>query len=302
MKSDLDCLNPKITIGMPVYNSEKFIKQSIDSILTQTFTDFELIISDNASTDSTSNICKNYEKIDKRIKYIRHEKNRGQSFNFTYVLSEAKTKYFVWLAADDYWHSTFLEKNISILESNNNVVGSIGLVKFYGVEGWKIKNNFMFKLKNYLRRNHNEKYIHVMPAFGPYKEKSGKYLRFNQGSFTYGLFRTEKLKKRIVSVDLPAWDLILILNILKEGDLHVVDEILLYRFVSGVHSEYGLLSFYKKGIFSISDIIIPYSSLSLWCIKNIGFRFFIKNIDWFILLTIYGWRSILLEILDQRQK
>ena len=69
--------NSILTIGLPVYNGEKTISKSIDSLLNQTFQDFVLIISDNASTDSTQKICMDYTKIDSRIKYIMHENNLG---------------------------------------------------------------------------------------------------------------------------------------------------------------------------------------------------------------------------------
>lgn len=289
----------RVGIGMPVYNGEKYLHQAIDSVLSQTFTDFELIISDNASTDSTSSICKEYEKKDQRIRYIRHESNRGPGFNFPFVLSEAKSDYFVWLSYDDYWEPTFLEKNVRILDDINNVVGSIGLVEFFDV-GNRSKKNWVIKLKNRIRYKevNTEKYEHVHPAFGDYEKKAQLYLRFNQGSFVYGVFRTEKLKKRWVPGNIASWDLVLILNILKEGDLHVVDEVLMCRFPSGINSKSGLVSNYKKKLLPFMDLILPYSSLWMWCIRNISVKFFLKNIDWFVLLTVYGWRSILLEIKD----
>ncbi len=282
---------------MPVYNGEKYIRQAIDSVLAQTFTDFEVIISDNNSTDSTLAICKEFEKKDQRIKYIRHEINKGAGFNFPFVLSEAKGEYFVWLAYDDYWESTFLEKNVNVLDNNKNVVGSIGLVKFIGSDNSSQKKIIM-KLKNYIRSKevNVEKYKHVHPAFGDYKKKANLYLRFNQASFIYGLFRTEKLRKSWVTIKIAAWDLVTILNVLKEGDLHVIDEVLIHRFPSGINSKSGLIMAYKKKELPFMDIVFPFSSLVIWCIKNIGFRFFLNNLDWFVLLTIYGWRSILLEL------
>ena len=77
-------MTPKITIGLPVYNGEKFIKKCIESILNQTFLDFELLISDNASTDSTSEICNEYASKDKRIRYSCNLKNIGGIENFKF--------------------------------------------------------------------------------------------------------------------------------------------------------------------------------------------------------------------------
>ena len=299
MKTNLHYDNPKVTIGLPTFNGEKYIGRAIESALTQTFTNFQLIISDNNSTDSTSKICKEYEKKDKRIKYFQHKKNKGWTFNFPFVLETANSEYFVWLADDDYWEPTFLEKNVSILDSKKNIVGSIGLVKFFGIENFRIKNDLIFKIKNLLRRGSNKnfkKYIHVRPVSGSYEKKAETYLRFGQASFVYGLFRTKELKKRMVKMG-HAWDGLLLLSILKEGDFYVVDQILLHRFVSGVHSGSGYLNFYKKNIIGLHELIFPTSNIAMWCLKNIGVKFFLRNLDWFMVLMIYGWYSIFREIM-----
>ena len=97
--------SPEISIGLPVYNGEKYIKYAIDSVLKQNFSNFELIISDNASNDGTAKICSEYAKNDCRIKYIRQEKNIGAIPNFKFVLDKASGRYFKWLAHDDYIES-----------------------------------------------------------------------------------------------------------------------------------------------------------------------------------------------------
>ncbi|MDR7898959.1 glycosyltransferase family 2 protein [Thermosynechococcus sp. JY1334] len=100
---------PKVSIGMPVYNGEKFIRDALDSLLAQTFTDFELIISDNASTDQTEAICREYAAKDKRIRYVRQAQNLGAAANFKYVLDEARGEYFMGAAADDKWDPRWIE-------------------------------------------------------------------------------------------------------------------------------------------------------------------------------------------------
>lgn len=112
---------PKVSIGMPVYNGEKFIRKTLDSLLAQTFTDFELIISDNASTDSTQEICKEYAIKDSRIRYIRQSENKGGLFNFNFVLHQACGKYFMWAAHDDFWDSECVEKYVDILDIHHDV-------------------------------------------------------------------------------------------------------------------------------------------------------------------------------------
>lgn len=289
--------NAKVTVGLPVYNGEAYIRRAVDSVLSQTFTDFELIISDNASTDSTSTICKEYVEKDQRIAYTVHERNIGPIFNFLSVLSKAKSDYFVWISDDDYWEPTFLEKNLEVLESNNNIVGSIGLVEFDD-EHARNNKSFISNLKNFSTRSdiNMNKYLHVHPVFGTYEKKAGIYLRFNQASFIYGVFRTEKLRKRWVDEKVIGWDGVILLNILKEGDFNVVDEILMHRSSSGVRSNSGLIAQFKKKHIPFYDLIIPFSSYWIWIIKNIGLGFFLRNMDWVILYTIYGWYSIFNEI------
>ena len=82
---------PKVSVGVPVYNGGKFISNRLESILSQTQRDIEVIISDNASTDSTQAICEECSKKDKRIRYIRQKKNMGPQWNFNFVLKEAKS-------------------------------------------------------------------------------------------------------------------------------------------------------------------------------------------------------------------
>ena len=100
----------KLSIGIPVFNSEKSIRKCLDSLLCQTFSDFEIIISDNASTDNTSNICKEYQNKDSRIKFFQQKSNIQIIGNFNFVLNESNTEYFMWAAADDIWHPEFIKK------------------------------------------------------------------------------------------------------------------------------------------------------------------------------------------------
>jgi glycosyltransferase involved in cell wall biosynthesis len=108
------------SIGLPVYNGEKYIRQALDSLLAQDFKDFELIISDNASTDNTAEICKEYAKKDDRIRYYRNEVNIGGD-NFKKVLDLATAPYFMWAAADDVWQPDFLSSCVKMLDENKDI-------------------------------------------------------------------------------------------------------------------------------------------------------------------------------------
>jgi len=116
---------PTVSIGMPVYNCGRFIKKAIDSLLKQTFSDFELIISDNCSTDDTVEICEQFEKLDKRVKFFRQKENLGSILNFNFVLSQATGKYFMWAASDDWWGSEHVMRCVNILETDPATIAAI---------------------------------------------------------------------------------------------------------------------------------------------------------------------------------
>jgi glycosyltransferase involved in cell wall biosynthesis len=114
--------SPLLTMGMPVYNEEKYIAEAIESLLAQTYKDFALVISDNASNDRTPAICKYYAAKDSRITYVRHPKNNGSLFNFSYVLKRANTPFFMWCGGHDKWHPQFIEKLLPIIETEDLVL------------------------------------------------------------------------------------------------------------------------------------------------------------------------------------
>ena len=109
---------PAVSIGMPVYNGEKYIREALDSVLTQTFKDFELLISDNCSTDKTREICAEYSNKDPRIKYIRHPENLGGHWNFNFVTQNVTGHLLTWLAHDDILESGYLESTVQYMLDN----------------------------------------------------------------------------------------------------------------------------------------------------------------------------------------
>jgi len=121
---------PTVSIGLPVYNGEKFIREVLDSLLAQTFTGFELVISDNASTDGTEAICREYAARDPRIRYVRQSVNRGPAANFQFVFDEAVGEYFMWAACDDPRSPDFLEVNFKFLSENPEYVASTSPNRF----------------------------------------------------------------------------------------------------------------------------------------------------------------------------
>ena len=113
---------PMLSIGMPVFNGEKYLKEALDSILNQTFKDFELIISDNASTDRTKQICLEYMIKDNRIRYHQNKTNVGAANNYNHVFELSTGKYFKWTAYDDVLAPEYLQECVSILDKDPSIV------------------------------------------------------------------------------------------------------------------------------------------------------------------------------------
>lgn len=109
--------SPSVSIGLPVYNGEQFIDEAIQSVLRQSHSGFELVISDNASTDSTSEICLGYAERDERIRYLRSGTNHGAAWNFNRVFELSRGQYFKWLNHDDCWDPLMLERSVDVLET-----------------------------------------------------------------------------------------------------------------------------------------------------------------------------------------
>ena len=126
---------PSISVGMPVYNGEQYLELSIKATLAQSFDDFELIISDNASTDRTEEICRDYLSRDKRIKYIKNIKNIGAAGNFNQVFEKSSGKYFRWFSADDLCSDNLHAKCIAVLEDNLDAVMSYGKTSIIDGDG-----------------------------------------------------------------------------------------------------------------------------------------------------------------------
>ena len=114
--------SPRVSIGVPVYNGEKYLAEALDALLAQTFTDFEMIISDNASTDSTEDICRQYLAADPRVRYIRQERNIGAAPNHDVVLRESRGEFFKWAAHDDLYGPDLLLRCVEAMDERPEVV------------------------------------------------------------------------------------------------------------------------------------------------------------------------------------
>lgn len=285
-----------VTIGIPVYNGELSMKKCIESVLSQTYENFELIISDNASTDSTPDICKEFLKKDDRITFVRQNENMGQNWNFNFPLEKANGEYFVWLVADAILLPEFIEKNIAVLESQDNAVGCISKIKIDHtyVDKFKTEKEILKKIGLVYRPNNSYSGEGTLPITGNYVERIRKYLNNFPWEMMMAIYRTKPLRESSIHDFFLGWDASLVLNILKHGEIKVVNQFLLESFPSYGSSE-GLMQVkqksygkYSKTTKSSAAQIFPFYPLTKWCVKNLGWTIFFRNIDHFLRLGLDG--------------
>lgn len=205
---------PELTIGLPVYNGERFLEQAILSLLNQTFSDFELVISDNGSDDGTESICRQAAQADKRIRYIRHPHNRGAIFNWNFVAGEARGRYFKWASANDYCDPRFLEACRDELENNPDVV--LCYTRTHLIQGDPSRSELDTHDIEALESKAGERFLRMMGHPG-------------RNNAIQGVMRTQTLARTRLNRPYPHGDKVLMAELAAYGRFRCLDEPLFYR-------------------------------------------------------------------------
>jgi glycosyltransferase involved in cell wall biosynthesis len=124
----------RLCIGVPVYNGERFLRRTVESLLDQTFSGFQLVISDNASTDGTEEIARDLVRRDSRVRYWRHDRNLGLAANYNFVFRLENAEYFKWATADDPCEPRFLERCVSVLDRDPGAVLAYPRARFVDLD------------------------------------------------------------------------------------------------------------------------------------------------------------------------
>lgn len=206
-------LHPAVTIGMPIYNAERYLRRALDALLGQDFDDFELLISDNGSTDSTEFICLEYAAKDCRIRYVRHAVNRGMQFNFPFVLEQARGEFFMWAAHDDVYAPTFISKCLTRLRQSPDAVACCSEVVFLDEEG-SIRKNISYVNFDTHGMSVVDRIFELLKRFNWYA--------------TLSLHRREALLKTLPFQDVFGGDVVILVDLLLLGDIVKVYEPLFY--------------------------------------------------------------------------
>jgi glycosyltransferase involved in cell wall biosynthesis len=202
---------------MPVYNGAKYIRVALDSILQQDYSDFELIISDNASTDETASICLQYAATDGRIRYFRNESNVGAAKNYQKVFQLARSKLFKWATHDDIQLPGFLRRCVEVIEkAPPSVVLVAPKTEIIDEEGKKIAEDWYVES------------IHTRHA-RPHRRVADVLLNVDWATAQFGLFRTEALRKTRLIDNFVACDYVLLLEVAILGEIWEIPEIMFQR-------------------------------------------------------------------------
>jgi glycosyltransferase involved in cell wall biosynthesis len=218
---------PSVTIGMPVFNGGKYLRQALDSLVAQDYGNINIIISDNASNDETEVICRNYASKHKNILYVRNRRNIGALGNFKKVLKQSTGEYFMWAASDDVWASTFVSTLIHELETHPEAgvaMSAVGLID----EMSEMTETVRFENEaNPNILNHHD----LLIAITDYGLKKKKY-----NYFIYGLYRRDLLAKAIrFYPNVFAADRILMCELALATQFRYVNEIFYFRRVHSVN-------------------------------------------------------------------
>lgn len=226
---------PKVTFGVPVYNGATHIRSALDSLLGQSFTDFEIVIADNASSDDTSRICLEYAERDNRISFQRNAKNLGMIQNFRQVFNLSQGEYFAWASDHDLWHPDWLETMVRVLDENPEVV--MAYSRSTGID------------------DDDEELFTEPRTFDTFGMSTIQRVRavctrmVGAGNMAYGLMRSDAFRKTSIY---PAWllpDRLLLMELSIHGQYKQVDKYLWQRrYPDGMPNLSGIAENYEDVI------------------------------------------------------
>ncbi len=204
---------PLVSIGVPVYNGEKLLAKALSALLEQDYTNLEIIISNNGSTDDTAKICKEVAKKDRRVRYYHSKVNRGAPWNFNRVVELSKGKYFMWAAHDDLREPTFVSSCVGKLEQ------------------WPEAVLCQTKTSVLIDQLPNPAYTASLDSFVGHTDQVQRYretLKNFPATAIYGMYRLSVMKKTRLFENVVATDLAFIQELSIYGPFIQVNEVLFY--------------------------------------------------------------------------
>lgn len=222
---------PKISVCLPVFNGERYLPQLLDSVLAQSFREFEFLISDNCSADRTQELCLAYAGRDPRIVYSRNDRNIGANANSDLLVHKARGDYWVLFGHDDVIRPTFLEKCLAELENDGRLVLCHTLTRFIGPDGEPVEIPFRSAHEQHApsERYQFRLYTHVAEESDPVRRfrPFGRDAYF--GDHHYGLIRRSALLKTRLFEPYYGSDTVMLAELALMGRFKTIDEVLFLR-------------------------------------------------------------------------
>ncbi|MGJ8530632.1 MAG: glycosyltransferase family 2 protein [Alphaproteobacteria bacterium] len=210
---------PLISVGMPVLNAEKTVGVAIQNLLAQTFQDFELVVCDNASEDSTPKIVEAFAKQDPRVRLVRFEERLDIRLSFKRAFENTSAPYFMFAPADDRWYPEFMEETLEVLQSDPGILACSGKVAFF----------------------EEDQFSHISKGTAPLMEDCSKNLvRYLtdpvENARAFSLIRREALINAFPDVTYPGWDFQLIARTMIHGKYFEIDKVLAERDITSLEA------------------------------------------------------------------
>jgi glycosyltransferase involved in cell wall biosynthesis len=205
---------PTVSVGVPVYNGERYLEVAIRSVLAQTWDDLELVICDNCSTDRTPDICRTYAAQDRRVRYLRNERNIGAAGNFRRVFHESRAPIYRWLCSDDYIGPASIEKCLRLLQARPDAAVVCSRAEFVDEHGATLRPYDAVQAITY--DDARERFRAAFEC-DPWCNSA------------YGLIRRSTLLRTALHQPFPASDKALIIELAIHGKILEIDEVLFFR-------------------------------------------------------------------------
>lgn len=245
-----DQARPRISIGIPTFNRADLLPRAVASAFAQTTGDFEIIIADNGSTDTTESLCRALAAHDPRVRYIRHARNRGPMFNYFYVLSEARGLYFMWLADDDWLDPNYVSACSAWLDAHPDYVVAAGRSVKHFPDG----------------TTSHDVPMHV-DGDSPIRRYLQFFLQVGHNSMFYGLIRSAPLRQVTPPADIVGADWFVSAALCYLGKVQTLDSTEIHLAMTGVSAQPGGLA----RDFGLSGLVLdlPFVGVSLNVVREV---------------------------------
>jgi glycosyltransferase involved in cell wall biosynthesis len=213
---------PFVSIGLPVYNGERFLSQALDSLLEQDYDNFEIIISDNASTDATAQISAEYAGKHTKIRYYRHESTIWATGNFNHVFNLSSAEYFLWASHNMYWDRRYLTRCMEMFHSSDNLVLAGAVCNSIDMKNQLI---FVDKGLSTVGSKPSERFIKYM---------SSLYNQVTVNGIFYGIYKRSALCRVMPMLQVIANDHLMLAQLSLEGEYFTIQEPLITKRQGGM--------------------------------------------------------------------